>query len=222
MKFRTILMFVLALALVACNKEVAALKLTITPSSLDINSGETIDFAIGGTSEFLVYYSGLDGQVYDEYPNAAAESINMQAATPSFSKTYNYHGTVKAVFVANSFGNWSDDHLDQVFEFTIKITDNNTILKSLSLKTPGLFGEKYDGVIDTENATVTVTIPQGTTVTNLTTNAVPDSPLSIILLEGSPFSNNSSLDFSATGSKIFTVESIGGAEKEWTVNIDFQ
>lgn len=222
MKSRIILIFVLALAFVACNKEEAALKLTITPSSLDIDSGETIDFAIDGASDFLVYYSGLDGQVYDEYPNAAAESINMQAATPSFSKTYNYHGTIKAVFVANSFGNWGDDHLDEVFEFTINVTDNNTLLKSLSLKTPGLFGEKYDGVVDPENATVTVTMPQGTTITNLTTNAVAASSLSTILLNGSPFSNNSSLDFSGTNSKIFTVKSIGGVEKEWMVTIVFQ
>lgn len=222
MKTRMILIFSIAILFLACNKEEAKLDLNITTANLNIESGESVDFTIEGSAEFLVFYSGLDGQKIEEYPNGSAESIDIQEASTSFSKRYNLNGKVKAVFVANSYGNWTEDKLNKRFEFDITVSDNNTALKLVSLKTSGLSGALFDGVINADEKEVIVKMPVGTKIKKLTTNIVTDSPLASILLDGVEYTNKSQLDFSATESKTFVVKAIGGKETEWTINIVFE
>ncbi|MEE9440196.1 MAG: hypothetical protein V3V14_14415 [Saprospiraceae bacterium] len=224
MKFQLIIALALVFVMSNCTKEEPILDLKITPSSLDFDSGTTLVFDIDGKSEFLAFYSGLENEVYSEYPNANATTINMLAGDPSFAFKYNYHGDVKAVFVATSFGNWGKNMIEKVYEFDLKITDNNTDLSSLSLKTPTIFGNQYDGSIDLINKTVTVKMPESESskIDKLTTNIKASSSRATVFLDGAEFGNNSSLDFSENGSKTFKVISIGGAEQEWKVEIELE
>lgn len=220
MKLRIFLILLIGFALAACTKEEPELNLVITPSTFNADAGEPINFAIEGRSEFLVFYSGLEGARYDEYPDATARSVNMLAERPSFSFAYNYHGSTKAVFVATSYGNWGEDKLEKIFEFDFEISDNNTGLQAATLKTPGLFGQEYEGVIDASKSTVTATIPQGNIdLAKLTTNLVASSTRATILLDGQPFENKTQVDFSS-GPRTFVVKAIGGAEQNWVVQVE--
>lgn len=224
MKYSFFILLAVGLCLSGCVKEDPVIGLTITPSATSVNAGEPIEFDIQGEADFLVFYSGLEGSRFEDYPNGATREVNMLAEDPSFSFTYrNFNGTVNAVFIATSHGNWGEDTEEQVFEFTFEISDNNTNISSASLKTAGLFGKVFEGEVSTADHTVTVNIPEAdatdSQLASLTTNIVLESQLSELRFNGEVFMNNSSVDFSS-GSQTFTVEAVGGAVQEWTIVIE--
>lgn len=221
MRYSFFIIVAMGLAFSGCVKEDPVLGLTITPSATSVDAGQPIEFDIQGEADFLVFYSGLEGSKYEDYPNAATREINMLADEPSFSFTYrNYNGTANAVFVATSHGNWGTDTEEQVYEFTFEISDNNTNISSATLKTAGLFGKVFEGEVSTQDHTVTVPIPEAdasdSQLSSLTTNIVLESQLATLKYNGSEFQNNTALDFSS-GSQTFTVEAIGGATQEWEI-----
>jgi|AntRauTorckE5430_2_1112549.scaffolds.fasta_scaffold07528_2 hypothetical protein len=224
MRYSFFIILAMGLSLSGCVKEDPVLGLTITPSATTVNAGQPIEFDIQGDADFLVFYSGQEGSKLEDYPNAATREVNMLAEDPSFSFIYrNFNGTVNAAFVATSHGNWGEDSEDQIFEFTFEVSDNNTNISSASLKTPGLFGKLFEGIVSTEDHTITVPIPEAdatdSQLASLTTNIVLESQLSTLLFNGEVFQNNSSVDFSS-GSQTFSVEAVGGATQEWTFVIE--
>lgn len=220
MNYKYLFYIAVLLLFTACNKEEPKLTISINPSTTTVNSGEPIDFEIIGDAEFLVFYSGLPGQEYVDYPNASSEVINMLAEEPEFAYTYRFNGVVTATFVATSTGNWAEDKDQQIIEFDIEVIDNNTNLRVVNLRTSGLFGQEFESIIDREAGIVMVQVPTGTNVSKLTTNIVTSSTRSTILLDGQPFQNNSSVDFTSE-SRTFTVNAIGGASRDWKVVIEF-
>lgn len=218
MKYTRFLLLALTLFLAACAQEMPVLDLNITPSTLAVDAGQPIQFDLTGKSEFLVFYAGTDGRKFEDYPNASATSINMRVANPTFSHTYNLHGTVKATFVATSYGNWSEALEEKVFEFEFTISDNNTNVSLVVLKTPGLFGQEYEGVIDAAAGTVTVTMPASANLSQLTTTFIPASTLATVTLDGAPFANRSVQNFSS-GARTFRVTAAGGDTQDWVVQI---
>ncbi|RMG60235.1 MAG: DUF5017 domain-containing protein [Bacteroidetes bacterium] len=218
MKYSILTLLFAAALLVGCMREDPVLELDISPSALMVDAGTPIDFTITGTADFLVFYDGTPGREYANYPKATALSINMSVDNPTFSYTYNTNDTVTATFVASSYGNWSESREEKVFEFEFIILDNNTNLAFASLKTPGLFGREYEGVIDPDASTVTVTIPAGTNLSNLTTTLNTESNRATITLDGAPFANKSVVNFSS-GSRTFRVTAAGGATQDWLVQV---
>lgn len=218
MKYPRLSLLILALLAAGCTRELPVLDIDVTPSALAVDAGQPIEFTITGKSEFLVFYAGTDGRKYEDYPDARGTTINMRIANPTFSHTYNLHGTVKATFVATSYGNWSDAMEEKIFEYEFTISDNNTNVNLVTLKTPGLFGQEYTGVIDAATSTVTVTMPASANRSQLTTNFLPASPLATVTLDGAPFVNRSVQNFSS-GSRTFRVTAAGGDTEDWTVQI---
>ncbi|MEQ8704968.1 MAG: DUF5017 domain-containing protein [Phaeodactylibacter sp.] len=221
MKYSFFILIAFGFILSSCVKEDPVLGLTITPSATSVDAGQPIEFDIQGDADFLVFYSGLEGSRFEDYPNANTREVNMLADEPSLSFIYrNFNGTVNAVFVATSHGNWGTDTEEQIFEFTIDISDNNINISSATLKTPGLFGKVFEGVVSTEDHTVTVNIPEADATDSqlaaLTTNIVLSSQLSTLRYNGEVFQNNSPVDFSS-GSQTFNVEAVGGAVQEWSI-----
>jgi hypothetical protein len=205
----------------SCTKEPAILDLEITVDKTSFIAGEEILFTFNGNADFLTFYDGLPANEYNNYPNAGSEIIPFSGGSATFSKTYSsFHGQITATFVASSYGNWSEDIIIEQFDFVLDISDNRTGLISCTLKTPGLFGEEFPGVINDENFTISVSMPTGTNVSKLTTSLISESPLSTIYINDVEFSNKSSVDFS-TGSVIFKVVAADGSSQEWTVVINY-
>lgn len=219
MRYSFFIIMAFGLMLSGCVKEDPVLGISITPSATTVDAGQPIEFDIQGDADFLVFYSGLEGSKFEDYPNALTREVNMLADEPSFSFTYrNFNGTANAVFVATSHGNWGEDTEEQIIEFTFEVSDNNTNISSATLKTAGLFGKVFDGVVSTDDHTVTFNIPvtdaSDSQLASLTTNVVVSSGLATLRLNGEVFQNNSSVDFSSL-SRTFNVEAIGGATQDW-------
>ena len=224
MKYSFFIIMAFSLFLSGCVKEDPVLGLSITPSATSVDAGQPIEFNIQGDADFLVFYSGLEGSRLEDYPNVTTREINMLADEPTFSFIYrNFNGTVNAAFIATSHGNWGEDTKEEIIEFTFEVTDNNTDISSATLKTPGLFGKVFDGVVSTADHTVTFNIPvadaSDSQLAALTTNVVVGSQLATLRLAGDVFQNNSSVDFSS-GSKTFSIEAIGGATQDWEFIIE--
>ena len=218
MKSYNIFILLVGLILSACVKEDPRLDLNILPEKTTVQSGEPLNFTVEGEAEFLVFYSGLEGERFEDYPNATSSNVNTLSDPISFSYTYNFHGPVKAIFVATSYGNWGEDSKEQTFEFDFEIVDNNTEISVATLKTPGLFGEEFEGLVNANTNTVVVNIPQGSDLSRLTTNLVTASTRSTILLDGQAFDNKSQVDFSNL-ERSFTINAIGGATQDWTIQV---
>ncbi|GAB4414755.1 MAG: hypothetical protein OHK0039_22810 [Bacteroidia bacterium] len=218
MNYRIFAALPLILLLAGCTQEPPILDIDVVPEALAVDAGQDLAFTITGRADFLVFYSGLEGQRYADYPAAKGLTINMTTPDPTFAFRYNFHGTTRATFVATSYGNWSESQEEKVFEFDITVSDNSTLLSLATLKTPGLTGREYIGVIDPATSTVTVSMPAGVNLTNLTTNLVTASTRAAITFNGNPFTNKSSVNFSG-GSRTFRVTAAGGAVQDWVVQI---
>lgn len=219
MKIRIITLLGALVFLTNCAEELPILDIQISPESDVINAMEPLKFNIKGQADFLVFYSGLNEQKFEDYPNAIARSIDMFNPNPNFSFAYNMHGEVEAVFVASSYGNWSEIEEEKIFRFKINVVDNIASLSSVMLKTPGIFGKEFVGeIIANENRAV-VSIPSNYSISNLTLNISAKSPRAKIYLDDELFINNSVVDFS-DGPLIFNVKSIGGEQQDWKVEIN--
>lgn len=219
MKIRMITLLGALVFLTNCTEELPDINIQITPETYVVNAKEPLKFNIQGRADFLVFYSGLHEEKFEEYPNAIAKSIDMFNPNPDFSFVYNMHGEVEAVFIASSYGNWSEVEEEKIFRFKLNVVDNLTNLSSVKLKTPGLFGKEFVGEIITNEHRVVVTIPSNYSISNLNLNMLTESPRAKVFFNGEEFVNNSPVDFS-NGSLILNVKSIGGEQQDWKVEID--
>jgi len=205
----------------SCTKEPAELNLQITVDKTTYVAGEEVIFNISGKSDFLTFYNGLEGSKYEDYPQAGNESVPYNSKSLTFSKKYNnFNGQVTATFIATSYGNWGEDEKIQQFNFTLDIKDNRTSIISCVLKTAGLFGKEFQGVVNEDNTTITVSVPTGTNISKLTTSLITESPLSLIYFNDVVFKNKSTVDFSA-GVVIFEVVAADGTTQNWSVQVVF-
>jgi hypothetical protein len=223
MKYLLATLALSTLLLGGCVKEEPILELNIEPSSLAVEAGEEIVFTIVGQtdplSSSITFYTGTPSSRYEDYPDATAISIGIpfDSAGTNFTYryAYNYHGPVKATFIASSYGNWSEDRVEQVFEYDITVTDNNTNITLATIKTPGIFGDTFEGSVNQEASTVTFQVPSGANLSNLTTNISTQSSRTKVLSDGQVVATNAVIDFSAR-SKTFVLEAPSGVTQEWT------
>ena len=150
MKFiQYIILFLLAGTIFSsCVKEPAELNLNIEVEKTDVEAGESVVYTISGKADFISFYSGLPGASFEDYPAANAISVATVRSDP-FEYIYNnLHETVTATFIASSHGNWGNDVKVSQFDFNITVTDNRNGLASFTIKTGGLFGKSFTGVIN--------------------------------------------------------------------------
>lgn len=221
MKHKLIITIVALLGLViaSCNTEPAELDMDISISSTDVKAGEALVFTFTGEADFLTFYSGLEGQVYAEYPNAQALNVSLVGGDETFEYIYtNVNTTVTATFVAAAHGNWGEDNKMSQYDFDITVTDSRTGIVSFSVKTGGLFGELFDGVINEDNSTISVNVKPGTPLSAMTTNLITESTIAEVYMNGSPFENKSAVNYSGED-VVFEVKAADGTIQNWTVLI---
>ena len=204
----------------SCVKEPAELDLNIEVEKTEVEAGESVIYTISGKADFLTFYSGLQGASFAEYPAATAISVDA-VRSDQFEYTYNnLHETVTATFIASSHGNWGTDSKVSRFDFNITVTDNRTGIASFTMKTGGLFGKSFSGVVNEESSTISVNVDQGTNVSSVTTTIIPESTLAKVYINGEEFVNKSKVDYSQ-GTVIFEIRGAGGATQDWTILINY-
>lgn len=203
----------------SCVKEPAELDLNIEVNNTNVDAGESVIYTISGKADFLTFYTGLPGATFAEYP--AAVAITVDPGQEQFEYTYNnLNETVTATFIASSHGNWGTDAKVSQFDFNITVSDNRTGVVSFTIKTGGLFGKSFTGVVNEESSTISVNVDQGTNVSSVTTTIIPESTLAKVYLNGAEFVNKSKVDYSQ-GTVVFEVRAVGGATQDWTILINY-
>lgn len=208
---------ILGVLVTSCNSEPALLDLEITVSS-EVYAGTPVVFTIKGDADFLTFYSGLEGSLYSEYPDALAVNVGLLRDTTTFEYTYVLNETVTATFIASSYGDWGEESKVEQFNIDLDVVDKRTGITYFAVKTGGLFGKLYEGVIDGGNSTINVTVDQGTSITAMTTFITPESPLAELYLNSAPFENKSQVDYSGNN-VVFEVRAADGTTQEWMVLI---
>ncbi|MEN8230497.1 MAG: DUF5017 domain-containing protein [Bacteroidota bacterium] len=203
----------------SCTSEPAILDLEISVSSTEANAGDPVLFTFTGDTDFLTFYSGETGKTYAQYPNAIAQTVNLVSGETTFAYTYsNLNETVTATFIAASHGNWGEESKMEQFDFDLNIADNRTGITSFTVKTGGLFGKQFEGVINEENSSISVIVDPGTPLTAMTTIISTESTLAELYLNGTLFENKSKVDYSGED-VVFQVRAAGGSIQEWIVLI---
>lgn len=207
----------LMLALWSCNSEPAVLDLKIDLASTDVQAGEAVVFTISGNADFITFYSGEEGNNWSDYPNANSRNVVYGGEEITYEYIYtNLNETINATFVASSYGDWSEDVQMEVFDFDISVTDDRTGIIDFSVKTGGLFGSEFAGIINEETSTISVNVTTGTPLTAMTTFITTESTIAEIWKDGARWENKSAVDYSS-GSVVFEIRSAAGPTAEWTV-----
>lgn len=210
---------ILVILLSSCVKEPAVLDLDISIAETEVNAGEAVVFSFAGNADYITFYPGLEGQSYGEYPYATSLSVSL-AGSDNFEYIYNHiHQTVTATFVAASYGNWGEESMMEQFDFDITVSDNRTGILSFTAKSSGLFGQTFDGIINEDNSTISLSVSAGTNLTALTTSLITESILAKVKLNGADYVDKSLVDYSGDN-VVFQVVAAGGNTQDWTVLIN--
>ena len=206
---------VLGSILSSCTKNEAVLDINVTVNRNDIFAGQEAIFNISGQAEFVAFYSGADSaSSYSNYPLCSGLPVNIGEVK----KKYNTQGTYTATITVASYGDWGQEAQTQQFDFEINVVDNRTGIKSFKVKSGGLLGKEYTGVINDDNSTITVQTDSGTRITKMTTTLITESNDAIVELDGEEFVNKSKVDYSL-GDVIYTIEAPDGTKRDWTVTV---
>jgi hypothetical protein len=205
----------LVILILACTKEPPSLSgFSATVENTDVDAGSQVIFTINqGDAEFITFYSGRPGSVYENYPVDKGQQLDLQNSN-TFSASYNDQGQFLASIVAISYGNWAEDSKETVLNFTINVTDNRTGITSFLVKLS--LTTQIRGVINEESHTITVTFPAGSSLSQRSTLFVAQSPgAKVFLADNSEILSGVKLDYTAG----FTLKVVapGGAEQLWTV-----
>lgn len=218
MKVRIAIVYMMILSsilLSSCTKNDLPLDLNVTVNSNDVYAGQDVIFEVSGEAEFVTFYNGADSATsYSNYPFCKGLPVKVGEVKT----VYNTQGSYTATFIATSHDNWGNDSETKQFNFIINVVDNRTGVKSFSVKTGGLLGNEYEGVIDEDNSAIAVTTDPDTDISNMLTIFITESNDVTVELDGAEFENKSKVDYSA-GSKVFTVIAPDGTKQMWTVTV---
>jgi hypothetical protein len=162
----------LALVLTACVREPAEdVSIEIVADRAEgsiIAAGETVVFSITADAEFVTFFAGTPGTSPSDYPKVIAQPITLVDGKAEVRQRYFYHGEIKPVVKAFSYGNWASDEKTEMRSLAFTGIDYRTLILSASIR-KNAFAKSYTGVIDAENGTVTfVDVPDNQFPTVLT------------------------------------------------------
>lgn len=150
----------LAMAAVACTKEPAG----TADASFSIENienlfaGEAVVFNVTGEADFLTFYPGTETSSFDSIP--LHSGIVIRKNQKSFTYTYASQGNYKPAIVASSYGQWSEEEVQDVKFIEIEVSDTRNEI------TRFYFTDlKIDGTIE-ENL-ISFSLPGSVDITNL-------------------------------------------------------
>jgi len=219
MKTKKLIFAAVSIAMLAfgCTKEPPSIEgFSASVEDTDIDAGQQVIFTINqGDAEFVTFFSGKPGSVYENYPEDNGIQLDLQFSD-TYAVTYNEQGQFTATVLAISYGNWAEDVEQTQKTFTINVTDNRTGITSFIVKL-GLTAQ-VKGVIDDNAKTIAVTFPAGTTnlLQRSTLFVLESATASAFDAGGAELESGAKLDFDAD----FTIRVVapGGAEQIWTVH----
>lgn len=169
MKYLSGIILIIIISLIqACTKEPASepnLSVEIL-SELPVKTDEAVEFRITSDAEKVTIFTGDPLHVYDSVLDkgfALTEEL--------FQYTYKFRGTYKLVALAINYGNWGEDKEKVIQSLNIDVLDMRTNFTQFAIVSPS-----STGIIDDENKTITVVLPEGTDVSKLIARFRTKSP----------------------------------------------
>jgi len=208
--------FSLTILILSCTKEPPSIDgFNATIENTDVDAGSPVTFTINkGDAEFITFYSGRPGSVYENYPVDRGLQLDLQYSN-TYSTSYNDQGQFTASVVAISYGNWSEDSKESVRNFTINVTDNR--IGILSFKVKLSLTREIRGVINEDAHTVTVTFPSGTTSLTQKSSLFVLESAGAKIYDAGGTEVLSGVKFDYTAEFTLKVVARGGAEQIWTI-----